>query len=68
MDKENKKLLENALVKNKGIEKLCFRSNSLQLPGILHGTNKTAKSLSRLTHLDLSFNLLPVSGVNVLAK
>ena len=35
VDKENKKLLENVLVKNKDIKQLCLHSIGLQLPGIL---------------------------------
>ena len=68
VDKDNKKLLSEALVKNKTIEKFCLRSNKLQLPGIIRNTKKVTKALSRLTHLDLSYNSLPAAGVKVLAK
>ena len=68
VDKESKKLLTKSIAKNKTIEKLCLRSNGLQLPGILRNTKKITESLSRLTHLDLSFNSLPVQGAKVMAK
>lgn len=68
IDKEGKKLLAESITKNKTIEKLGFRSNDLQLPGILGTTKKAVKSLRRLTHLDLSFNGLQVAGAKALAK
>ncbi len=68
VNKENKKLLEKAITKNKTIEKLSLRSNNLQLPAILRNTKKITESLNRLTHLDLSYNKMPVSGVKVMAK
>ncbi len=61
-------MLTKALTKNKTIEKLCFQSNNLKLPGILSNTKKITESLSRLTHLDLSYNKLPASGAKMLAK
>ena len=67
-NKESKKLLEKAITKNKTIEKLCLRSNDLQLPGILRNTKKITESLSRLTHLDLSCNKMPAQGTKVMAK
>lgn len=68
VDKENKKLLTKSLTKNKIIETLCLRSNGLQLPAILSTTKKVTESLDRLTHLDLSFNSLPIQGVKMMAK
>lgn len=68
VDKENKKLLEKAITKNKTIKELSFHANSLQLPAILRNTKKITESLSRLTHLDLSSNSLPVQGAKVIAK
>jgi Ran GTPase-activating protein (RanGAP) involved in mRNA processing and transport len=67
VDKENKKLLSEALVKNKTIQKLCLHSNNLQLPAIIRNTKKITKSLCRLTHLDLSFNKLPLAGAKAMA-
>ena len=67
VDNDNKKLLSDALVKNKTIEKLCLRSNKMQLPGIIRNTKKITKSLSRLTHLDLSHNRLPLAGAKMMA-
>ncbi|KAL7543714.1 hypothetical protein ACHAXR_013533 [Thalassiosira sp. AJA248-18] len=66
--KENKKLLTEAITKNKTIEKLCLRSNNLRLPAILRNTKKITKSLARITHLDLSFNSFPAEGAKVMAK
>ena len=68
LDKENKKLMSEALVKNKNIEKLCLQHNKLALPGIIKNTKKATKSLSRLTHLDLSHNSLPAAGAKAMAK
>lgn len=39
VDKDNKKLLTDALIKNKSIKKLCLHSNQLQLPGIRRSPN-----------------------------
>ena len=68
VDNDNKKLLSDALVKNKTIESLCMHSNQLQLPGIIRNTKKITKSLSRLTSLDLSRNSLPLAGTKVMAS
>ncbi|KAL9180339.1 hypothetical protein ACHAXT_008309 [Thalassiosira profunda] len=68
IDKDNKRALEESLVKNKTIQELSLSSNGLALPGILRATKKAMKSLSRLTSLDLSFNSLPVQGAKALAK
>jgi Ran GTPase-activating protein (RanGAP) involved in mRNA processing and transport len=69
VDNSNKKLLTNALVKkNNTIEKFSLRSNNLQLPGIIRNTMKITKGLSNLTHLDLSYNSLPVTGAKAMAK
>jgi hypothetical protein len=68
VDNDNKKLLSEALVQNKTIEKLCLHSNQLQLPAVIRGTKKAMKALSRLTHLDLSFNKLSLSGAKSMAK
>ncbi len=67
INNENKKLLSDALVKNKTIESLCLHSNKLQLPGIIRNTKKMTKSFSNLTRLDLSHNKLPVAGAKVMA-
>ena len=61
-------MLTKAITKNKTIEKLSLRSNNLKLPGVLSNSKKSIESLSRLTHLDLSYNKLPVSGAKALAK
>ncbi len=90
VDKENKKLISEALSKNKTIEMLSFQNNKLSLPGIIQSTKKGKslkvltilslrskltilfspglKSLSRLTHLELSGNSLPVAGAKAMAK
>ena len=68
VDNDNKTLLSEAIVKNKTIQKLRLHSNKLQLPGIIRNTKKITAGLSRLTHLDLSHNSLPVAGVKVMAK
>eukprot|EP00984_Skeletonema_dohrnii_P032149 scaffold25669_cov69-Skeletonema_dohrnii-CCMP3373.AAC.1 len=68
VDNDNKKLLSDALVQNKTIEKLCLHSNQLQLPAVIRGTKKAMKALSRLTHLDLSFNKLSLPGAKSMAK
>ena len=68
VDNDNKKLLSEALMQNKTIEKLCLHSNQLQLPAVIRGTKKAMKALSRLTHLDLSFNKLSLSGAKSMAK
>ncbi len=69
INNDNKKLFTEALgKKNSKIEKFCLRSNKLQLPGIIRNTKKITKGLSRLTHLDLSHNSLPVAGAKVMAK
>ena len=68
VDKDNKKLLTNAVVKNKTIESLCMHSNQMQLPGIIHNSKKINKSLSRLTRLDLSYNKLPLAGCKQMAN
>ena len=68
VDSDNKALLTDAITKNKSITKLCLHSNSLQLPGIIRNNKKIMNSFSRLTHLDMSFNKLPVQGAKVLAK
>ena len=68
LDDESKKLLSDALVKNKTIENLCLHSNQLQLPGIIRNTKKITKSLSRLTRLDLSHNSLPLAGAKMMAS
>ena len=68
VDKDNKKLLSDALVKNKTIESLCMHSNQMQLPGIIRSSKKMSKSLSRLTRLDLSYNKLPLSGAKMMAS
>ena len=52
VDKENKKLLSEALVKNKTIEMLSFQNNKLALPGIIQ-TTKKGKSLKVLIVLSL---------------
>ena len=67
VDKDNKKLLSDALAKNKTIESLCMHSNQMQLPGIIRNTKKMSKSLSRLTRLDLSHNKLPLAGCKAMA-
>lgn len=68
VDKNNKKLLSEALVKNKTLEKFCLRSNNLQLPAVIRNTKKINKSLSRLIFLDLSYNSLSIAGVTTMAK
>jgi Ran GTPase-activating protein (RanGAP) involved in mRNA processing and transport len=68
VDKENKKLISEALVKNKTIEMLSFQNNKLALPGIIQSTKAGFKSLSRLTHLELSHNSLPAAGAKAMAK
>jgi Ran GTPase-activating protein (RanGAP) involved in mRNA processing and transport len=68
IDKENKKLMSEALVKNKTIEELYFQNNKVALPGIFQTTKKGLKSLSRLTHLELTHNSLPVAGAKAMAK
>ncbi|KAK1742764.1 leucine-rich repeat protein [Skeletonema marinoi] len=68
VDNDNKKLLSEALMQNKTIEKLCLHSNQLQLPAVIRGTKEAMKALSRLTHLDLSFNKLSISGAKSMAK
>ena len=68
VDKDNKKLLSDALAKNKTIESLCMHSNKLQLPGIIRNTKKMSKSLSTLTSLDLSYNKLPLAGCKQMAS
>ncbi|KAK1739999.1 leucine-rich repeat protein, partial [Skeletonema marinoi] len=68
IDNDNKKLLTDALVKNKTIESLSLQSNKLQLPGIIRNTKKMTKSLSRLTRLDLSHNSLPLTGAKMMAS
>lgn len=68
VDNDNKTLLSEAIAKNKTIQKLRLHSNKLQLPGIIRNTKKITAGLSRLTHLDLSHNSLPVAGVKVMAK
>ncbi len=68
VDKETKKLMSEALVKNKTIEMLSFQNNKLALPGIIQTTKNGIKSLSRLTHLELSHNSLPVAGAKAMAK
>eukprot|EP00985_Skeletonema_marinoi_P006169 scaffold2682_cov90-Skeletonema_marinoi.AAC.2 len=68
IDNDNKKLLTDALVKNKTIESLSLQSNKLQLPGIIRNTKKMTKSLSRLTRLDLSHNRLPLTGAKMMAS
>eukprot|EP00984_Skeletonema_dohrnii_P004626 scaffold1634_cov118-Skeletonema_dohrnii-CCMP3373.AAC.24 len=68
IDNDNKKLLTDALVKNKIIESLSLQSNKLQLPGIIRNTKKITKSLSRLTRLDLSHNSLPLTGAKLMAS
>lgn len=44
VDKDNKRLLSEALVQNKTIEKLRIHSNQLQLPAVIRGTKKVIKS------------------------
>ena len=56
IDKENKKLMSEALVKNKTIEELYFQNNKLALPGIIH-TTKKGKSLKVLIILSLRSKL-----------
>jgi len=68
VDKDNKRLLSEALVQNKTIEKLRLHSNQLQLPAVIRGTKKVMKALSRLTHLDMSNNRFPVQGAKVMSK
>jgi Ran GTPase-activating protein (RanGAP) involved in mRNA processing and transport len=68
IDKENKQLLTKSLVKNKTITKLSLSSNGIKLPALLDGTKKITASMSRLTHLDLSFNSLPTQGARAMAK
>lgn len=68
VDKDNKRLLSEALVQNKTIEKLRLHSNQLQLPAVIRGTKKVMKALSRLTHLDMSNNRSPVQGAKVMSK
>eukprot|EP00574_Skeletonema_japonicum_P001287 CAMPEP_0201741184 /NCGR_PEP_ID=MMETSP0593-20130828/46684_1 /ASSEMBLY_ACC=CAM_ASM_000672 /TAXON_ID=267983 /ORGANISM="Skeletonema japonicum, Strain CCMP2506" /LENGTH=750 /DNA_ID=CAMNT_0048235513 /DNA_START=170 /DNA_END=2419 /DNA_ORIENTATION=- len=68
IDNDNKKLLSDALVKNKTIKSLCLHSNDLQLPGIIGNTKKMTKSFCRLTRLDLSHNKLPLTGAKLMAS
>ena len=65
VDKDNKTLLSESLVKNKSLRKLRLHSNKLQLPGIIRSTKR---STSRLTHLDLSYTSLQATGVKAIAK
>eukprot|EP00984_Skeletonema_dohrnii_P028468 scaffold18466_cov87-Skeletonema_dohrnii-CCMP3373.AAC.6 len=44
LDDESKKLLSDALVKNKTIESLCLHSNKLQLPGIIFATQRRSRN------------------------
>ena len=68
VNKENKKLLVECVTKNNSIHKLRLHSNGLQPTGIFGGSKKAVESMSTLTHLDLSFNSLPVQAAKALSK
>ena len=65
LDKEGKRLVTNALKKNKSITDLSIRSCGLKLPAIIDKND--IRSLHRLTSLDLSRNGLPANGAKMLA-
>ena len=56
VDKEGKKLLSHALMKNRSITDLTLRDNNLKLPLV---QKSSLESMDRLTFLDLSFNSFP---------
>ena len=68
VNKENKTLLSDALTTNKTIQKIRLRANALQLPAIIRNTKKVRTALSRVTHLDISFNTFPIQGAKVMSK
>ena len=65
LNKEGKKLVTNALKKNKSITELSICSCGLELPAIIDKND--VRSLHRLTSLDLSQNRLPANGAKMLA-
>ena len=68
VNKDNKKLLSEALTVNKTIHKIRLHGNALKLPAIIRNTKMATKSLSRLTHLDVRFNSFPVTGAKNMAR
>eukprot|EP00956_Cyclotella_meneghiniana_P038862 scaffold161261_cov64-Cyclotella_meneghiniana.AAC.1 len=67
-DKSNRKSLFQSLVKNKNIQELGLNSVGIKIPSLFNGTKKLTESLSKLTHLDLSCNSLPLPGAKAMVK
>ena len=67
-DNANRKLLYQSLVKNKNIQELGLHSVGIKIPSLFNGTKKLTESLSKMTHLDLSCNSLPLQGAKAMVK
>ncbi|EJK58206.1 hypothetical protein THAOC_21690 [Thalassiosira oceanica] len=65
VNKEGKRLLTNAMKKNKSITDLSICSCGIKLPAIIDKND--VRSLRRLTSLDLSQNGLPANGAKIMA-